>query len=1035
MALDPNSIPGPPPPNNNSNQQSENIKPQRGDITPHPRDYFTSKRSDPASQKPTPQHQHSRSTAAADSPHSRHSSRPSSPRIAYQEIGRDPGQGNLELHRRRRDPNSNNNSMGAASSTSRQEPIRTPSQSSGEMQDGKFVLQKVPKNRKSGPSPKLGSADSTSPEEDQMVFSERSRPSLDPTGARITEQQVVLPATETPQALKSDTVPDGPIQPSTASRSLNSGTKGSSSSTSTTSSSPSSNHVQSLPRRGDSLQNSAAPLPKSTNTESRTPMGNKLATNLVTDGLRQDTTISAPPSTMTQHPSVSLANTNGLRALPRAMESAEPEATDDFPPPPPRARERIPQSLIPGHGPETPTAPKVTSNLPLENHKVRNASISTNSSHFGEPPVSPKLPRYSAGGDFTMDEDMARIMGPEGRQDHESFLRRVSNSVRHTRSYSDRGARYSKEQKWPKSPLASSLGQPHEIISPAVSSPESREELSWFKNELRRERQRNVEQGQRLQELEAALEAKSSIKKMNSELKEKRSTMVVLDTQKEIVIRELEVLTEHIANSKRSREPLDIGSMSNTVIREFAQSLQSLKESYQPQIEDLTQQQNDLIDEVSNLTQMKDKSFQQFEQLSQKNAQLADLNNQLVHQIQELYKANAGPSFEHVRPPPNGLGIYTHQPKERSTASIDARPSVAESNMSGSTIYHETAEQEAQPPAAMLAAPQVVNIRKAQPKKFNWKKGGQNVAKGVKSGLKGAFSSNTQSRDGSQGYPEGLPYGSIPPGQEYSLGNVAKSQIHNSDRQGFGFFGSSQKPKSSQQQTSTPLRNGSISAPSSESASTLFGSELEARCAYEGVSIPSIVTRCIEEVELRGMDVEGIYRKSGGSAQTQLVKEGFEVAFENGFDISDPDLDINAITSCLKQYFRKLPTPLITYQVYDVLIESFPQPTQKQQQQSSSSDPSSPSLKVDPEKISIIRNAIATLPPSHRDTLEFLCFHLKRVVGREKENLMTAMNIAVVFAPTVMRPESLVREMSETQEKMRAVRFLVEECDKGIFER
>jgi hypothetical protein len=39
---------------------------------------------------------------------------------------------------------------------------------------------------------------------------------------------------------------------------------------------------------------------------------------------------------------------------------------------------------------------------------------------------------------------------------------------------------------------------------------------------------------------------------MNSELREKRSTMVVLDTQKEIVVRELEVLTEHIAAAKRA---------------------------------------------------------------------------------------------------------------------------------------------------------------------------------------------------------------------------------------------------------------------------------------------------------------------------------------------------------------------------------------------------------------------------------------------------------------------------------------------------
>jgi Rho-type GTPase-activating protein 1/2 len=64
----------------------------------------------------------------------------------------------------------------------------------------------------------------------------------------------------------------------------------------------------------------------------------------------------------------------------------------------------------------------------------------------------------------------------------------------------------------------------------------------------------------------------------------------------------------------------------------------------------------------------------------------------------------------------------------------------------------------------------------------------------------------------------------------------------------------------------------------------------------------------------------------------------------------------------------------------------------------------------------------------HRDVLEFLVFHLKRVVGRERENLMTSMNVAVVFAPTIMRPESLAREMTDTQVKNEAVQFLVENC-------
>ena len=45
---------------------------------------------------------------------------------------------------------------------------------------------------------------------------------------------------------------------------------------------------------------------------------------------------------------------------------------------------------------------------------------------------------------------------------------------------------------------------------------------------------------------------------------------------------------------------------------------------------------------------------------------------------------------------------------------------------------------------------------------------------------------------------------------------------------------------------------------------------------------------------------------------------------------------------------------------------------------------------------------------------------------------MTSLNVAVVFAPTVMRPESLTREMQESQEKNRAVQFLIENCQ-GVF--
>lgn len=68
------------------------------------------------------------------------------------------------------------------------------------------------------------------------------------------------------------------------------------------------------------------------------------------------------------------------------------------------------------------------------------------------------------------------------------------------------------------------------------------------------------------------------------------------------------------------------------------------------------------------------------------------------------------------------------------------------------------------------------------------------------------------------------------------------------------------------------------------------------------------------------MDVEGIYRKSGGTSQVNQVRSGFEA--DNDHDISDPDLDIHAVTSAMKNYFRRLPVPLITFSVYDQFLEA-----------------------------------------------------------------------------------------------------------------
>ncbi|MCJ1467375.1 Rho-type gtpase-activating protein [Pseudocyphellaria aurata] len=958
------------------------------------RDYFNANGPSSTSRVASQDYEIHRISSTSESPRdSRHSSQPSSPHIAYQEIGRDPSE-LAESMRKRKDHGMTHASIG---SLAHEKPRETPNEPrprpNGDSRHDKFKLQEVPKSKKSG-STRSSKSDGISPSLDTSLSSKSS--SAPTSAVTHVKEPIMLPTSESPPSLRPNKLVNGgsPLvahEPTTHDQ----GSADSPTSPSSVATTP----LPNPPQRKDSL---GKPGPSKHISRRDVGTGHPVKSTATPSNETPPEKPSIPPSLTPGYNPPSVPVANGNRFVSQPTDSSPSGSTTD-PPHVPVRRDRDRGASAGGPSTDFFVAHRIPPNPP-SGHRSNSASISTQrseSTRNGDFQVSPSLPRYSAGGEFSMDEDLARILGNEDHQ--ASFLRRVSNSVRHARSYSDRGTRLSREHKWPKSPLTNHADEAfrHEFNGALSSSPDPKEELAWLKNELRRERQRTVEREERLQELEAALEAKSSIRHLNSELREKRVTMADLDTQKEVVLRELERLTEHIAAAKKSDEPLDLIGLTNTVLREFAEDLQKLKSSFSPEIEELTQHRNELRDAVADLTQQRDQRALEFAQLSTRNADLAELNNQLVNQIQELYKANGGPTLDISRP--DGLGIYTQPSNERSKGSIDGRdltPSITESNMTGSTVAHELDGDQ----PTYLAAP--VNIRKAKVNKFNWKRGGQNVAKGVTKGLK-AFTSNDPSKVHREGqFPEGQPYGSVQPAPEYPAGQT-RGPTPDPLR---GLFGNQkQKP------TSKNASNHTVSVINADGSpgKPLFGSDLEHRAEYERADIPGIVMRCIQEVEHRGMDVEGIYRKSGGNGQIQQIKEGFERSSD--YDISDPDLDINAVTSTLKQYFRKLPSPLITYDVYDKLLDS------------------AAAIVDDPPRcISLMRTAIDELPPRHRACLEVLVFHLARVVVREKENLMTSLNVAVVFAPTIMRPESLVREMSDTQTKNQAVQFLIENCQ-GVF--
>ena len=408
-------------------------------------------------------------------------------------------------------------------------------------------------------------------------------------------------------------------------------------------------------------------------------------------------------------------------------------------------------------------------------------------------------------------------------------------------------------------------------------------------------------------ELEKQFDTEKDLRNLNKKLIEKRKTVSVLDTQSEIMIRQIEVLTGYVERAKETKTPIDPRELEDSALREFVSKLEKLKLSLSESIELLHEERDELMEEKEKAMADRDRALMEFEQLSSKNAQLADMNNDLTQQIQERFKNQMG----HDMKPPNGLGIYSHHKGTGSSVNLDSS-----SMTTGPTLLGDD-------DAIVESGPTVVEVRKGQVKKFNWKKGGksmaQNVAKGVNRAVV-AFQNDRErmQHQGMSGDNIGMPYNTTVTAVESpstpAMNNMNRAQVDAAGRQGFGFFGKKHTMPKSASANNVPVQTA-VEAPS-----VLFGSELAERAEYERRQIPSIVTRCIEEVELRGMDQEGIYRKTGGNSQVNAIKDGFDK--NENFDISEPDLDITSVTSVLKQYFRKLPTPLLTYDVYDQVLES-----------------------------------------------------------------------------------------------------------------
>uniref|UniRef100_A0A665UGY0 Rho GTPase-activating protein 42-like n=1 Tax=Echeneis naucrates TaxID=173247 RepID=A0A665UGY0_ECHNA len=171
----------------------------------------------------------------------------------------------------------------------------------------------------------------------------------------------------------------------------------------------------------------------------------------------------------------------------------------------------------------------------------------------------------------------------------------------------------------------------------------------------------------------------------------------------------------------------------------------------------------------------------------------------------------------------------------------------------------------------------------------------------------------------------------------------------------------------------------------------------------------NFVKKCIELVETRGLTTLGLYRTGGVNSKVQRL---MTTTAPSNMQLDADAWDNKTITSGLKNYFRCLAEPLLTYRLHKEFIRAAKYDDQKY-------------------RVRAIHALVHKLPEKNRAMLDLLTNHLLKVSSHSDQNLMTVSNLGMIFGPTLMRSqEETVAAMMNIKFQNIVVEIIIENHDK-----
>jgi len=185
---------------------------------------------------------------------------------------------------------------------------------------------------------------------------------------------------------------------------------------------------------------------------------------------------------------------------------------------------------------------------------------------------------------------------------------------------------------------------------------------------------------------------------------------------------------------------------------------------------------------------------------------------------------------------------------------------------------------------------------------------------------------------------------------------------------------SSNSNKSSDNNSSTQNQN----------QSGVFGVPLEKLMGDEGeLGIPKIVSDAIEFLFENGLNEEGLFRRSPSNHMIKTVKEAYNTGNSN---ITIKTLNSSHLAAViLKTFVRELPKPIFSSELYPEFKKI--------------------NYEMEPSDLAVEINEtiLDKIPTNNRILFAEICRLLKEVNANSETNLMSATNLAIVWAPNLVK--------------------------------